>query len=250
MKRDLKRFLDQFRVLSISKNAIYIWLIYVGRVVHDLSDLYSVLSDDEVLRACRFRFEKDRLQFIVGRGMLRFILSQHSGVSPRSLQFSYGKFGKPEQGNSDLTFNLSHSNGSVLLAVTRSRRIGIDIEEIRSSSNLNAMGDFIFSPEEKEAWQALPESLQLSAFYDIWTCKEAFGKALDCGLSYALKEIVLGTSLGKNVKLKKFMHVDVHSGEKSCWTIQSLNLHPNLKAALVSEGPEWPSLVYRYDFAN
>jgi len=77
----------------------------------------------------------DRDRFVVGRGILRKILSAYLALPPGQLRFTYNGYGKPavsdDQNDRALNFNLSHSAGLILYAVTGGRGVGIDIEYIR-----------------------------------------------------------------------------------------------------------------------
>lgn len=88
----------------------------------------DVLSDDERLRAARFRFPVDRRRFTHARAMLRQLLSKYLGASPASHHLSYGRFGKPELPESNLTFNLSHAGPFTAIAIGFRQSVGIDIE--------------------------------------------------------------------------------------------------------------------------
>src|SRR5262252_2460436 len=103
------------------------------------------LSKDELARASRFHFERDRDRFIVARGELRRVLAGYVGLDPGSLTFRYGARGKPSVEGDSLEFNLSHSGSIALLGLTRQRRIGIDIEEIRYLDDCGELAARFFS---------------------------------------------------------------------------------------------------------
>ena len=79
--------------------------------------------------------EQQRKRWIVARGLLRAILGGYLDMRPDRLQFCYGPNGKPARtrqlGGEVFRFNLSHSYGLALYAVTQGREIGIDLERIR-----------------------------------------------------------------------------------------------------------------------
>src|SRR5438876_10450259 len=115
-----------------SEDEVHIW-----RVPLDDSrstELRSTLSPDECARADRFHFDRDRHHFIAARGSLRAILGAYLKKKPSELSFSYSNYGKPslfgEPASNGLSFNLSHANELALIAVTRNRKIGVDIEFI------------------------------------------------------------------------------------------------------------------------
>ncbi|MEM9222861.1 MAG: 4'-phosphopantetheinyl transferase superfamily protein [Pseudomonadota bacterium] len=149
----------------------------------------NCLSADEVARGERFVFARDRNRYRVGRARLRGILADLAGADPASLQFSYNAFGKPAlvaPGPTGLQFNLSHTAGAALLAVSATIELGIDLEAIREFSE--EMPASVFSHREQDQLRALPHQRRNHAFFNCWTRKEAFVKACGPGLSMPLDD--------------------------------------------------------------
>src|SRR5580692_10092890 len=95
------------------------------------------LSEDEIARANRFKFEADRIRWTRARSALRLILSRYVGDDPARLAFIYGKHGKPALlPFSDVEFNLSHAGDWAMIAVSRSVAVGVDIERIRANVDM------------------------------------------------------------------------------------------------------------------
>src|SRR5207253_10315872 len=116
--------------------------------------------------------------------------SSHAGRRPELLCLGYSLHGKPmlaDQGG--LRFNLSHSGDLAVCAVSRSRDVGIDIEQIRPIDNLGRMFQSISSPSERTVWQTLDGTRQVDAFFNCWTVKESCAKALGTGLSTSVQSI-------------------------------------------------------------
>ncbi len=107
------------------------------------TSLRSRLSSDELARAARFHFERDRTRFSVARAALREILAHYLGTSPAEIAFVYGDHGKPALAPpyGDLRFNLSHSHDLALCAVARGSEVGVDVERIRELDDLEGMAD-------------------------------------------------------------------------------------------------------------
>jgi 4'-phosphopantetheinyl transferase len=144
----------------------------------------GLLSHDEIARAARFRFETHRNAFIACRSILREILAGYLRSDPRSIEFTYNQYGKPLLPN--LFFNLSHSADTAVLAVSRSREVGIDIERIDPNFAAGQIPEHFFSAGEVAALRALPPNEQTDAFFRCWTQKEAYVKAVGLGLSISL----------------------------------------------------------------
>ncbi|MBN7755754.1 4'-phosphopantetheinyl transferase superfamily protein [Nitratireductor aquimarinus] len=174
--------------IGIGASTIDVWQWSLDVPLDALPQLVSALDEAEFARAGRFVHERHRLRFIAGRGRLRAILGAYLGVPARRLSFSYNAFGKPRlagRGEPPLHFNLSHSGGMAVLAVSDRYRLGIDIERVLPfRENLAA---HFFSPAENEALAAVPSQDYLGAFFRCWTRKEAFVKAHGAGLSLPLE---------------------------------------------------------------
>jgi 4'-phosphopantetheinyl transferase len=134
-----------------------------------LRELEGSLSLEERERAARFRFDRDRNRFTVCRGTLRELL----GVR-RDQRFVYGAYGKPMLAGSALRFNVSHSHGMAMIAISRGREVGCDIERIDPAFVDDKIPERFFSPCEVAALRALPEEKQCHAFFRCWTRKEAY----------------------------------------------------------------------------
>jgi 4'-phosphopantetheinyl transferase len=195
---------------------------------------------DERMRAERFQFEQDRQRFIIGRGLLRTILSYYLGIEPGRLQFCYGMYGKPAlaemAGTSTLRFSLAHAHGLALYAVTCVREVGMDLEHIRPIAETEQIVDRYFSDREKAAFRALAADKKQEAFFTYWTCKEAYLKASGEGLTRPLNQIDVSLIPGEPARL---LSVNGDVNEASRWTFQELRPAPDFVAALVVEGQGW-----------
>jgi 4'-phosphopantetheinyl transferase len=142
------------------------------------------------MRAKRYIFEYDRKRFVVRRGILRALLGSYLGISPEQVRFTYGKNQKPElTGTSDadkIHFNISHSEGLAVFAFSNNSEIGVDIEYIRDVPEMDRIIDRLFSEREKSILDSLYGKEKNQAFFNCWTRKEAYIKALGEGLSYPL----------------------------------------------------------------
>jgi 4'-phosphopantetheinyl transferase len=147
----------------------------------------ELLHEDEIARADRFVFDVHRRRFVMTRGILREILAGYLGISPRSVRFAYGNNGKPGiavgENPIDLQFNVSHSEDEALIGVIQGARIGVDLEKVAAGIEAEKIARQFFSTIETTTLLALPVELRLKAFYDCWTRKEAYLKALGAGLA-------------------------------------------------------------------
>lgn len=213
---------------------LHIWQIPLDRSEQDRSRVFPYLSSDERDRAARFHFDVHRAQFIVGRGMLRTVLGGYLNLEPGKLTFAYGMRGKPGLPDQSLRFNLAHSGGLGVLAVTRHRELGIDIERIRPLENWAGVMNSFFSIAEQEAIRSLPETLGLSAFFTCWTRKEAYVKATGEGIGVPLDRFNVSVLPGSEPRL---LHVEGNAAEASRWQFHNLPLPADYIGVVAHEGP-------------
>ena len=220
------------------KGEVHIWRVPLDESL--VTELRQLLSPDECARADRFHFERDRNRFIVARGSLRTILGAYLKRNPPELSFSYSQYGKPslfgEPASSELSFNLSHASELALIAVTRDRRIGVDIEFIRPDLASEQIAARFFSPHEVAALRALPQDVQSEAFFNCWTRKEAYIKAIGEGMSLPLDQFNVSLAPGSAAALLGNVK-DV--GEISRWSLRELHPGAGYRAAVAVEGHGW-----------
>jgi 4'-phosphopantetheinyl transferase len=231
--------------ISIAENEIHIWSVNLELPELQTKKLQLYLSTDELQRAQRFYFEKDQNHFIVARGMLRKILSFYINRQPYEFSFEYNKFGKPFllygfRGDK-FRFNLSHSQGLALYAITLNHEIGIDIEYIREDFSDLEIADRFFSPDEVAVLHSLSPENQKEAFFLCWTRKEAFIKAKGKGLSIPLDQFDVSLAPGQPAELlrTKYDRKDV-----SHWSLFNLTVKPGFAAALAVEGAQQWKIKY------
>jgi 4'-phosphopantetheinyl transferase len=222
---------------NLAPDQVHVWRVPLNQNPARIPELKKFLSPDERARAERFRFDKDRNQFIESRATLRLLLSQYLNVSPTGLTFSKATYGKPAlasgPSNSGLRFNLSRRDGLALIAVTCDREIGVDVELIRADLPLFEIAEVSFSENELATLRSLPESLQAAGFYNCWTRKEAYVKARGEGFSFPLKQFDVSLTPGAAAKLLEVRGSDT---EVDRWTMQELSVGDGYVAALAFEG--------------
>jgi phosphopantetheinyl transferase len=151
----------------------------------------SLLSDEERTRHDRFRARRDRDEYAVAHALLRTTLSMVGDRPPAAWRFTAGPQGKPAiasaVANEGLAFNLSHTRGLVACAVSRGIDVGIDVEAVTRAIDWRPIAARYFSPEEVAEIDRVDPPAQAIRFFEIWTLKEAFIKAVGTGLSQPLK---------------------------------------------------------------
>ena len=181
--------------------AVEIWLEWIDRAPEP--EGLATLDDDELARAGRLRFERDRRRFVGRRAFLRRILGGYLGVEPASIRYRRTANGKPALVDAHpLAFSTSHSDGLAIVAVVTQGEVGVDIERVRPMPDALAMARRFFTAREYEHLRSVPASTRSDAFLRLWTAKEAHVKLLGRGLSMPLDGFeVLGRADGEVVQL-------------------------------------------------
>jgi 4'-phosphopantetheinyl transferase len=226
--------------------------VHVWRIVLDqpaaIARLEPLLTDEERQRANRFRAERHRERFIVGRGALRCLLGRYLAIAPGQVGFRYEDFGKPVlEPASDMDFNLTHSHGLALCAVARRRRLGIDLERLRDVVDGPRIVARFFSAREQADYAQLPEYLKREGFFRGWTRKEAYLKAIGVGITTPLDSFSVALDPREPAALREVVK---DPDEVTRWCLANVDPDPDHVGALAVEGSDWQLryLDFRSDF--
>ncbi len=135
------------------------------------------------------KFVRGKESYIVSRWLLRQTLGGYTGIAPEAVAFLRTDKGKPYLPHSDIRFSLSHSGHWVLLAIARTKRVGIDVEAVGATRDLIGIAKNYYHPQEYAQLETLSPTAQAERFYRLWTLKEAFLKATGTGISAGLDNI-------------------------------------------------------------
>jgi 4'-phosphopantetheinyl transferase len=219
---------------TLGDNEVHVWHIDLTSQEKAINGLSSLLDEDERSRVARFIVPKPRIQFILSRACLRITLGRYLQIEPREVKFHAADHGKPElTGQSGLHFNLSHTDGSAAIAVTKVGPVGVDVERIRENLEPLALGARFFSQQESEWLQSQPDDQHFAAFFACWTAKEAYVKACGSGLSAPLAAFGVIPRPG-NAEL----HLEIYGQpeESKRWSMWQLHLGQDLRGAVAVEG--------------
>lgn len=219
---------------QLKSGEIHLWHVSPSNTEFDWTSSKRLLSADELTRMGRFHFDKDRNNFLFARSMLRMLLASYLGVFPEELIFAYSAYGKPSLARPSvrLDFNMSHSNGDLLIATCLGRNIGVDIEWVRHDLDVHEIAQRFFSAAENEALQAMPDSLRYDTFFSCWTRKEAFVKARGEGLSCPLDSFDVSVDAGAGT-VNLTMRPD--PSEAQHWELCAIGGLPGFAAAVAVE---------------
>jgi 4'-phosphopantetheinyl transferase len=221
--------------IDLPAGEVHLWAAQLDPPPDLFQQCAEVLSEDERLRAERFRTGPLRNRYVAGRGTLRILLARYLRAAPGSFTLSYQAHGKPELGppwnGEGLEFNLSHSHELAVYAFVRGGPIGVDVEHLRPMPNAAELLQRFFSPQEVQAWRRIPAERQLRAFFQGWTRKEAWLKAVGSGLSFPLDQFCV-TMDGPACVLS----IRGSSDEAAQWWLESCEPCDGYVAAVAEQG--------------
>ncbi len=175
-------------------STVDLWLVDLDRVVDPcLSHAWrGVLDAPERARLERITHPSVKRQYLATRALVRDALSRYEAVAPSEWRFGANARGCPHIDQAatgyvtDLRFNVSHTDGCLVLAITRGVDVGVDVEDSQRSSDTARIAHRFFADPEVAALRALPESAQRERFFAYWTLKEAYIKGRGLGLAVPL----------------------------------------------------------------
>ncbi len=205
----------------------------------------ALLAPEETAKVERFVFERDRHRCLVRWALVRAVLSSYTDDDPRAWVFRRNEYGKPEvvePAGVSLRFNLSHTAGMVVCAVTTGRDVGVDVEELdRGRADIEVARRF-FAPAEVAALEKFPQQRQHEAFFQFWTLKEAYIKARGMGLSIPLDDFALTLSQHRPPKISFAAGCADDPGD---WQFAQLRLQGRHQVAVAIRLPEPSELTVR-----
>jgi 4'-phosphopantetheinyl transferase len=218
-------------MIALDSDEAHLWYLVPSDVSRELLEIYrGLLTDEEAAREARYVFEHSRIEYRLTRALARTVLARYTGLDPKALRFVNDSHGRPAlDPQSDLTFNLSNTEGLIACAVTRGRQIGVDVESIDRPTATLDIAEHFFSKIEIAELRALPREQQLDRFFDYWTLKESYIKARGLGLLIPLD----GFSFLLDGQDAVRIEIDPSLGDDAAgWWFTQLSLSPRHKTAL------------------
>jgi 4'-phosphopantetheinyl transferase len=213
-----------------------------------LREYRSLLSESERQQELRFHFARDQRRYLITRALVRTVLSRYADVGPREWVFAVNDYGRPLIANvaataGKLSFNVSHTDGLIVLAVAHGHEVGVDVENTSARAACIDIADRFFAPAEVRALHELPQARQQQRFFEYWTLKESYIKARSMGLSIPLDHFSFDL---REDGIDIAIHPEQHDRPQR-WRFWQMFLGPDYLAALCAErvSREPPSLVVR-----
>ncbi|TWT38932.1 4'-phosphopantetheinyl transferase family protein [Blastopirellula retiformator] len=175
---------------------VEVWYVDTNRLdLANIIDTYwQIITPEERAAVERFRLQHLRVEALVARALQRWVLSQYAPVRPAQWRFAKGPFGRPYVKVPAVpcpSFNLSHSRGMVVCAVSSSKSVGVDVEDVTSDLDIMDLAKRYFAPPEANDVIRQPPEFMSDRFFRYWTLKEAYVKATGFGLSLLLDSFAI-----------------------------------------------------------
>jgi 4'-phosphopantetheinyl transferase len=227
--------------LHLPPGEIQLWSVRLDPPAERVESLGRYLSSDEWQRANRFRFERHRRQYVVGRGSLRLLLGEYLNTPPEQVFFTYGPRGKPFVNAGGLFFNLSNSDERALVGFVREREIGVDVEYLKPMPDCEQIAERFFSESERLVLRGIPAERKEEAFFNCWTRKEAYLKAVGEGLAAPLDSFDVTLAPGEPPRMHTLRG---DAAAASRWFFEHLRPAPDYIGAIAlerqDEREKWP----------
>ncbi len=224
---------QQIKNNPIDDKTVHIWQIALQSTPEEYRSFWQLLDQAEQQRAQRFHFEKHRYRFVSKRAQLRLILAAYLDAPHNEIQFTTAAKGKPRlqgtQPNCGLVFNVSDSSNHALFAIGQNQTLGIDLEKHRKIIDMEGMIKRCLAPTEISWWKAQGKERRKKTFFDFWTQKESFVKAIGEGLSLGLNQCVVAQSPPPHL-----IDIPPHCGRPDEWTLTPINVEGNYSANLAT----------------
>lgn len=225
--------------LTLPDGEVHIWHVDVEALAVREAQWQQLLSPDEQLRAKHYLSVLARQTFVVTRGLLRGLLSAYLQTDQERISFQYAAMGKPalnpQHLDSNIRFNVSHADGIALLAFSRGRALGVDVEQVHRVLDIDAIATRFFSAEEQKQLAIVSED-RYAAFFRCWTRKEAYIKAIGEGLSLPLSQFDVSLASGDTNAL---LSTRPDGSEAARWSLREISVGSGYMAALCVEGHGW-----------
>lgn len=209
--------------------------VHVGRLklqADDFAGYWRLLDADERRRALGIQHPLRQQRYVESHGRLRILLGEAVQAAPASLRIAKTEHGKPYLADyPSVAFNLSHTGDHLAVVWATQCRVGIDIEAVKPRSHLDALAERCFDATEQAHWRAQPEAERLRAFYRMWTCKEAFVKAVGQGIALGLQQCLIDPENSARMRA-----APPSCGHANAWSLHALAGDEDICGAIATDG--------------
>lgn len=234
-------------LLKNSKKKYEIFLEYLSLN----SDLFNYLNEEDFFKSEQYIFLNDAKRYLITRAFLKKIIAVKLKLDASKISYTYGKYKKPflrsENNLRKINFNLSHSREYLAICTSLTSEVGVDIEFIEKSNNIDLLKNQIFSDYELEIFSNLKTvEDKTSYFYRIWAIKESILKGIGVGLFYPPNMLSV---FSENSAHPRVINLSSCEEERdfSSWQNQVLDFHENYAFVFSYKGAKKQYELVRYE---
>jgi 4'-phosphopantetheinyl transferase len=193
---------------SLLENQLHLWFVPLSLDSEQQESAIELLNDTQRDKYQRRATPALKQAYLAGRYHLMNMLGGYSSTPAQQVVINYSGLHKPylNPNPSDIQFNFTDTvideNSVALLAFTRFKAVGVDIESLSRRSNFAAIVERRFSLAETSYVTQLDGSIDARRFLAYWTRKEAYGKATGQGINFKMNEIDLASPNSFDLKFQ------------------------------------------------
>jgi 4'-phosphopantetheinyl transferase len=217
------------KINNLDMPSATLWLLDGSRVPEeDVAFFVQQLGASETRRYGRFKRRERQRQFLLGRMLLRFAVSNLITLPVDAFAIIERESNAPQLVLPNAcymrpAFSISHSRDWVACVLSSSGTLGVDIEVNDPTRDILGMSHLAFHPEEHIWLLSRSDPVRLSAFYQLWCTREALYKLM--------------SSLGRQTVLSPLVGVDgTFASHGPNWHRYTLS-HSALIVAICSDQP-------------
>lgn len=219
--------------VTLGPRDVYVWAVYVPAFAIWADTLLRLLDAQELAHVGQFTQGVDRAYYVVRRAVRRYLIGYSIGIDASTVMFEHSTHGKPDivgiPSSPRVCMNVSHSHDLMLLALTQSHEVGIDVEYRRGVPQWRQIVENEFTAAECRALLALEPGEVPRAFCDLWTCKEAYCKGRGYGLELPLSSFEISCFAGE---VDALVCDDWDPLASALWSVRLLDIGTQYSAAL------------------
>jgi 4'-phosphopantetheinyl transferase len=198
----------------------------------------TLIDESKLTKIKKYKNRKDYENALIADILIRFSISESTKIKYIKKPFLLTNYGKPYlPADINLQFNVSHSNEWIACVIDE-KAIGIDVELMQEFDILEIARDF-FTFEEYYLILNADENMRRELFYDIWTLKESYIKALGKGLSVKLDSFSI-------LKVNNAIYLETQMHHEQCY-FKQYNIDDSYKLSVCSFNDDFPADVTYLD---
>jgi 4'-phosphopantetheinyl transferase len=149
----------------------------------------ELLDDGVRARIGTLRQEVDRCRHATGAALSDLLVRAHGGPDARVVR---ARDAGPAITGAELYVSVAHGGAWVAVAVTDVAPIGVDVEPVDRTLDVDGVAENVLAPAERDVFAEIAgDDARRRAFLVWWTRKEAVLKATGDGLRLDPREVVL-----------------------------------------------------------